>query len=141
VSQENVDLVRRFEESWTRRDLDAALECVHAEVELDWSDSMSPFKGTYKGHNGLARLWTDLLDAWDHFSPEAVEAVECGPDDLITADVVRARGKGSGIDTESRGAMWWTFRDGKIVRAKMFQTMDEAVEAVGRLGQKGISPN
>jgi ketosteroid isomerase-like protein len=130
MSQENVEIVRRFEDSWSRQDLDAALECVDSEMEFDWSDSMGPFRGTYKGHDGLAEFWTQMLEAWERFSPEMVEAIECGPEELITVDVVRAEGKGSGIATEARGAMHWTLRDGKIVRAKMFQTKEEALEAV-----------
>ena len=132
MSQENVTLVRRFEDSWASRDLDAALECVDREFEFDWSDSMGPFKGTYKGHDGLARFWTDMLDAWEHFSPEMVEVIDFGPDGLITVDLVRARGKGSGIDMEARGAMLWTVQGGKIVRVKMFQTKEEAFRAVDR---------
>jgi ketosteroid isomerase-like protein len=131
MSRENVALVRRFEKSWARQDLDGALECVHDELEFDWSDSMGPFVGTYTGHDGLTRFWTDMLDAWEQFSPEMVEVFECGPERLITLDVVRARGKGSGIDMEARGAMLWTVREGKIVGAKMFQTKAEALEAVG----------
>ena len=131
MSQENVELVRRFEKSWARRDLDAALECVHDDLEFDWSDSMGPFVGTYKGRDGLTRFWTDMLEAWQDFSPEIEEIFDCGPDRLITLDVVRARGKGSGIDMEARGAMLWTVQEGKIVRVKMFQTKDEALEAAG----------
>jgi|SRR6188474_3954143 uncharacterized protein len=130
MSQENVEIVRRFEHSWSRQDLDAALECVDSEMEFDWSDSMGPFRGTYKGHEGIAEFWAQMLDAWEHFSPEMEEAIECGAEDLITVDVVRAQGKGSGVPIEARGAMLWTLRDGKIVRAKMFQTKEEALEAV-----------
>jgi ketosteroid isomerase-like protein len=131
MSQENVEIVRRFENSWARRDLDAALECIDDEFEFDWSESRGPFVGTYKGHQGLARFWTDLLEAWEQFSPEMAEVVECGPETLITIDVVRARGRGSGIDMEAQGAMLWNVREGKIVRVKMFQTKTEALEAVG----------
>ena len=131
MSQENVEIVRRFEDSWTKQDLDAALECVHPGMEFDWSDSMGPFRGTYEGYDGLAQFWTQMLDAWEHFSPQMVEAIDCGPEGLITVDVVRAQGKGSGIAIEARGAMLWTLRDGKIVRAKMFQTKQEALKAAG----------
>jgi ketosteroid isomerase-like protein len=31
---------------------------------------------------------------------------------------------------ESRGAMLWTVQGGKIIRVKMFQTKDAALEAV-----------
>jgi hypothetical protein len=53
---------------------------------------------------------------------------------LITLDVVRAKGKGSGVHTEARGAMLWTLHEGKIARAKMFQTKDEALAAAGVSG-------
>src|SRR6476661_3421398 len=49
MSHDNVALVRRFEKSWATRDLDGALECVHADFEFDWSDSIGPFVGTYRG--------------------------------------------------------------------------------------------
>jgi ketosteroid isomerase-like protein len=131
MSEQNVEIVRRFEECWSNRDLAGALECVHDELEFDWSDSIGPFQGNYKGHEGFTRFWHDMLEAWERFSPEMVEIFECGPEKLITLDVVRARGKGSGVDTEARGAMLWTVRDGKIARAKMFQTKEEAFQAAG----------
>ena len=131
MSQENVELVRRFEDSFARRDLAAALRCVDRDFEFDWSNSMGPFVGTYRGHEGLTRFWTELLDAWEEFAPTAEEIIECPPARLITLDVVRARGKGSGIDMEARGAMLWTVQEGKILRVKMFQTKQEALEAVG----------
>jgi ketosteroid isomerase-like protein len=130
MSQENVEVVRRFETSWANRNLEAALECVHDDLEFDWSDSMGPFVGTYKRRAGLTRFWTDMLEAWERFSPEIEEIIDCGPERLITLDVVRARGKGSGIDMEARGAMLWTVQEGRISRVKMFQTKDEALEAV-----------
>jgi ketosteroid isomerase-like protein len=111
--------------------------CVDTDFEFDWSESIGPFVGTYSGHDGLARFWTDMLDAWDRFSPTMVEVVECGPGSLITVDVVRARGRESGIDMEAQGAMLWTLREGKIVRVKMFQTKAEALEAVERQGGGG----
>ena len=131
MSQENVEIVLRFEQNWASRDLEAALESIHDDIEFDWSNSMGPSMGTYSGHNGFTRFWTDMLEAWDEFRPESVEVFECEPGRLITLDVVRARGKGSGIEMESRGAMLWTVQEGKILRAKMFQTKAEALKAVG----------
>ena len=37
MSQENVEIVERFYESVTAQDLDGVLDCVDAEIELDWS--------------------------------------------------------------------------------------------------------
>jgi ketosteroid isomerase-like protein len=131
MSQENVELVKRFEDSWAAGDLDATLECVHDEVVFDWSDSIGPFAGTYRGRDGMVGFWEELREAFEEFAPEALEFTEIGSDRVITLDVVRGRGKGSGIEIEAQGAMLWSFRDGKIAHAKMFQTKDEALQAAG----------
>ena len=62
MSQQDLEIVQRFEDSWTRRDLDAALECVHTDFEFDWSESMSPIVGTRAttGSRGFGRT------CWKH---------------------------------------------------------------------------
>jgi ketosteroid isomerase-like protein len=52
MSQENVEIVQQFYESVTRQDLDGVLDCVRADIELDWSASRSPWRGIYKGTTG-----------------------------------------------------------------------------------------
>jgi ketosteroid isomerase-like protein len=134
MSRENVELVRRFEKAWAKRDLEAVLECLHDEVEFDWSDSMGPLVGTYRGRDGFTRFWNAMMDAWEQFTPETVEVLDSGPERVVTFDLVRARGRQSGIEMESHGGMVWTMREGAIVRAKMFQTKEEALKAVGLEG-------
>ena len=129
MSSESAELVQRFYESWSTRDLDGVLESAHAEFELDWTNSRSPFSGIYRGHEGLVRYWTDTWEAWDEFKLEIEDLIELGGGRLIAATVVRGRGKGSGIEFEARGAILWTLRDGKILAGKFFQTSAEALEA------------
>jgi ketosteroid isomerase-like protein len=142
MSNEKEDLVRRFtEEAWRDKDLSAALACAHPEIEIDWSTSLSPFKGIYHGHAGLERFWESLWEAWDEFTPEIEESIECGPDRLVTANLIRARGKASGVEVSSRGAGLWTFRDGKIAGMRLFQSRDEALEAVDMTADAGHDPH
>jgi ketosteroid isomerase-like protein len=131
MSEQNVELVRRFYESWNRQDVDSALECVHAEIELDWSGSRSPFSGIYRGREGLRRFWTENWDTWDRFSLEMEDVTDRGDGRLVTATLVRGRGQGSGVEVGARGAMLWTLRDGKILRGKLFQSTEEALGAAG----------
>jgi len=58
------------------------------------------------------------------------EVIDCGPEALITVNLIRARGKTSGIEIAARGATLWTLRGEKISRVKLFQTKEEALEAV-----------
>ena len=141
MSSEKEDLVRRFTEgAWADRDLSAAVACTHPEIEIDWSTSLGPSKDIYHGHDGLAQFWESLWEAWDEFAPQIEESVECGQDRLITANLIRARGKASGVEVSSRGAVLWTFRDGKIVGARLFQSLDEAREAVGVTADVRLDP-
>jgi ketosteroid isomerase-like protein len=59
------------------------------------------------------------------------------PQDLIDAgDKVVASvrligvGRQSGVETMANAAHVWTFREGRILRLAVFQTMEEALEAV-----------
>src|SRR5205809_220912 len=135
MSQENVEVARRFYERWTAQDLEGVLECAHAEIEFDWSASRAPFRGVYNGHEGLTRFWSELLGAWEEFSLEIVEVVECDPERLVTVTVVRGRGRESGINTEAGGAMLWVLREGKILSGKLFQNREEALKAAGLTDQ------
>jgi ketosteroid isomerase-like protein len=131
MSKENMQVVQQFYASVTRQDLDGVLDCVHAEIELDWSASRSPWRGVYKGHDGLMRFWTEQIDVMEEFSLSLAEAIEYDRERVLAVTVMRGRGEGSGISTKAAGATLWTFRDGKILSGRLFQTKEEALEAVG----------
>ena len=57
MPQENVDLVRRTVELFNRREIGRALETAHEDFEMDWSNSIGPLKGVYKGREAVQGLW------------------------------------------------------------------------------------
>jgi ketosteroid isomerase-like protein len=130
MSSSKEQIVRDLMEAWGSHDVDAAITYVHPEIEFDWSRSMAPFRGVYRGHAGLRSYWTASWEAWGEFKPQIEEAIDCGPERLLTVNLVRARGESSGLEISARGAMLWTFRDGKIIGATLFQDKDEALEAI-----------
>ena len=129
MSDDRVALVRRFFDGWTRQDLDAVLDCVHDDLEFDWSASGSTWKGVYNGHEGLMRLWAEQVDAWEEFTIELADVIERPDGRLVTTNDIHARGKTSGVDVEARTANLWTFRDGRISHSKYFHSSDEALRA------------
>ena len=130
MPSDNVEVVRRFYDSWSERNFDAIMECVAADVEFDWTESRSPYQGVYRGRDGIMRFWHDQLEAWEEFRIELVEAIECDPETMLAVTSVRGRGRGSGIDLEAAGAAIWRLRDGAIAQVKLFQGKDEALEAL-----------
>jgi ketosteroid isomerase-like protein len=129
MPQENVEILRRFYDCWNNGDLDGMLECAHAEVRFDWSESRSPQRGVYTGHGGVIEFRNELLEAFDDFSVEAVETIELDPERLVTVNVIRGRGRESGIDLQASGALLWRLSGGRIHSAKLFQSKDEALAA------------
>jgi len=129
TAQRDVELVRRFNESWSDGDLAAVLDCAHPEMQFDWSESIGPFRGIYRGHDGLRRYWDDVKDAWDRFSPEIDDLIDCGAGRIVAVTTVRGRARASGIEVEARGVMLWVVRDGVIASGKLFQNADDALAA------------
>jgi ketosteroid isomerase-like protein len=130
MSQENLEVVRKVY-GFSGRDPEAILEFIDAEAVLDWTASRGPYSGIYRGHAEIRRFWQAFLEAWDDWATEILEAIEIDPETLLCVTHVRARGKGSGVLIEAHGAGVWSVRDGKVTRAKLFQSKAEALEAVG----------
>jgi hypothetical protein len=87
--------------------------------------------GASTGHEGFKRWWAEHNDVWEEFTLEIVEVVECAQDRVITVTAVRGRGKGSGISIEGTGAVLWKLRENKVLSARLFQSREDALEAVG----------
>lgn len=128
-SDDRIELVRRFHQGWIAEDLDVVLECIHAEMEFDWSESQAPFRGVYRGHEGMRGYWRDVREAFEGFRPEIDEIIDCGDGGVVTRTTVRGRGRDSGIEIQAEGAMRWLFRDDRIISGKLFQTAAQAIEA------------
>ena len=59
-SLDQIELVRRFHDAWIAEDLDVVLDCIHPDMEFDWSESRAPFRGIYRAHDGMRQYWNDM---------------------------------------------------------------------------------
>ena len=132
MSRDNVEIVRRFFEARNRGDI-SHLDYVAPDAEFDLSESRSPYRGIYRGHAQIRKLWESLWDAFDEAEMQHEEPAEVG-DHVVVTVRVSARGRRSGIPLAGHGANVYTLKDGKIVSFKLFQTRAEALEAVGLRG-------
>ena len=131
MSEENVEIVRASTEAINRGDIDGALETAADDFEMDWSNSIGPLKGIYKGKEQVKELWTSFVDAFDEVRWDPEEIIEVDESRVIVVNHVRMRGRGSGIDVDATGVQLWTIRAGKGRRVKLYQSKAEALEAVG----------
>jgi uncharacterized protein len=132
MSQENVDAMRKVYEAMARGDFWAARDVFDPEIAWEWSASLSGLTGvdTYRGIEGVEAATRDFFEAWDWFWQEAEEFVEAG-DDVLVLTTMHGRLKGSDREIESKAAELWTFRNGKAIRHRSFDSRGEALKAVG----------
>ncbi len=112
MSQENVEIVRRVYEEWSRGDFSAG-EVFDADVEFDMVDW--PGRDRSHGIQEMAEAWQESLAAWDDFRAEPTDFIEHGPHVVVPTHVT-AFGKGSGAAVTAETATVWTFEAGKVVR-------------------------
>jgi ketosteroid isomerase-like protein len=128
MSQENVELTRRAFEAFKERDLDGLLAMLDDDVEA--FPRLAAVEGGYRGHAGVRRWWEQLLGAFPDFHAEILEVRDLG-EFMIVA--LRVRGRGAESDTPLDAAIWHVnqFRDGKVIRWRVYTSESEALEAVG----------
>lgn len=128
MSQENVDAMRRGLEAWRRGDVEALGALMDEFIAPEFELEPLYFDGSYRGHEGLWQLWSDLEDFWDEYRLEIGELVDLG-DHVLATSRVTGRGRGSGVPVAQRMWILWTFAGKRAVRAKSFASKAEALEA------------
>ena len=112
MSRESVERYRRSVDAFNRRDFDAFLALMDADVEV--GSRQAAIEGGYHGHDGLRRWWTDLFDAFPDYTVEVEELRDLGDVMLvrIRAEAQSAHGDTTVVDRFWRVAGWL---DGKCV--------------------------
>jgi ketosteroid isomerase-like protein len=142
MSEENVDRVRQMkmfrnrdrsaEAGFGERDLAAAVEALHPEIELDSTRSpMTDVRGKYHGLVEFGEFWRSFLEPWDtvEFDERVTDA---GDYVLVSIERQGMRGKASGVEV-SFPPYWivFAFRDGQVIRQTFYLDRREALEAAG----------
>jgi ketosteroid isomerase-like protein len=130
MSEENAEIVRALYAAWTDHDLDAALEACHPEVELRTSGAFPDLEPSYSGHSGVRLFWDATLAPWDSFHVDVERVVE-GDECAAVAIRLRVRGKASGALTDQRQGHVLRFKEGRVAKASLHRSFDEALEAAG----------
>ena len=82
------------------------------------------------GAREVKTFWTSLLRFWDEWTVET-ENFESAGDTVVVVYRVLLRGRDSGVALDQRIAQLGEFRDGKVVRTKIYTDVSKALEAAG----------
>jgi uncharacterized protein len=129
MSQGNVEIVQRGYEAFARGDIDAALSALDPEIEVRPAPDF-PGEDSYHGRAGFLAYTGQWLESWDEYWVIPEQFIDAG-DQVVVPYRAVGRGRGSGIDVETRLVHVWTIREGKVVRMEIFSEFSEALEAAG----------
>ena len=134
MSHENVEVVRRFIEGLPRAQASGDWQPVLAEVDpsVEINDlDITLDTGHFRGRDSV-RKWIGVwMESWESWSLEDVQVRPVGENQAIGLFLVRAKGKGSGIELSRRDALVCTLRSGKIEKGTYYNDQHQALEAVG----------
>jgi ketosteroid isomerase-like protein len=124
VSEQNLELVRRIYDIWSREE--SARDLIAEDVEyVNPSYAVEP--GTRRGR----KSFSVVRDTYEDFSVRVERFLDAGGEDVVVLARYTASGRGSGVPVEGEHGYVWTVRGGQAVRFRWFQSHREALDAAG----------
>ena len=131
MSQETVEVVRRFYEAVNRRDLTVLDELVASE-ETEFPSVFATSEGrVFQGRQGVRDYFAAIDAAFVAFETEVNELIDAGDDRVVAMTRVTGRGGVSGVAVDQRFAQVWTLQDEAVTRIETYLNPSEALEAAG----------
>jgi ketosteroid isomerase-like protein len=130
MSQENVEIVRRIFDAYSRGDLEEVLDHLAPEFELHTTGRFADTEPVYRGQQGWIDFWNTFQTAWEHINASGGRIEDLGHRVLVLG-AFHGRGRGSGVDVSVEVAWLVTLEDGLVVHARTFAKWKEALEAAG----------
>jgi ketosteroid isomerase-like protein len=130
MSQDSVELVRRFVQAFNRRDLAAMSQWLDPEIEWTPGGPAAVESAVYRGRDEVSDGFAATWEAWEVFRLEEHEIRDLG-DSTLWLGRAELRGGTSHVELDQEFAVHFLVRRGKFVRFRGFLTWHEALEAAG----------
>jgi ketosteroid isomerase-like protein len=131
VSEDHVEIVRRSNAAFKRRDRDATFADFDPDVELRDLMNAPDTPELIRGISALRATWDTWEQVFDDFTIEIDEYVDVG-DCVLAVTHWRGKSKDSGLAIDQKTVDAYEFADGKIVRVTLsYPNMDAALKDVG----------
>jgi ketosteroid isomerase-like protein len=111
LCKDRIELVRRLIDAFNQRDLTAALDCLHPDIEARPLDP----PGLMLGHAGVREGWAVLGERFESVSVNAGAFVASG-DHVMVPVHRRAQPRDGGADVDARIFQVYEITEGKVTR-------------------------
>ena len=128
MSQDNVNSLR-----WILQQLFGERR-VRPELLAEDAEWVNPHdaveQGTRRGADAFNAAIASVFAAWDDVRFDTERVIDNG-DDVVALGLLHGRVHAVGMDVNSPHGQIWTFRGGRVVRMRWFNSHRETLEAVG----------
>lgn len=131
MSRANLEIARRAWDAWSGGDFDGLFALLSQSVVFDTSHLRDWPEPEYVGHAGFRRFLTEWLEVWDAFEVGVDELVAAPDGRVVSVFWQRGKGRTSGLAMDVKWALISTIRDDKVLRIDMYESRQQALEAVG----------
>jgi ketosteroid isomerase-like protein len=130
MSQENVEVVRGAFQALADGDVSIWFRLADPDIRVRPRPAEPDAAEEYRGLDGLMEYAINWYSQWDEYESEPIELLDAGEQ-----VVVRARERGfverTGVEVLEDFSHSFRFRDGKVVEWRMYDSHEQALEAVG----------
>jgi ketosteroid isomerase-like protein len=128
MSQENVEIVCRIFDGWSRGDFSVGADLMAPEFEWHQNpEAVEP--GSHRGA-AIGGAISKIFEVYENFRVEPEEYMDAGDKVVVTARA-QGTGKGSGVELDETFAFVWTVHRGKLADLAVFGNRHDALEAAG----------
>jgi ketosteroid isomerase-like protein len=132
MPHEHTELVRRAFDEWTLGEINETEIRAVYHPDVEFLPQRRATEGAYRGIAGLEKFAADTQEVFEKFEVQ-YELLDLR-DRVLAWGNIRARARGSGIETDFPFGGVYEFREGRIVRWEDFGSKDKALEAMGLAG-------
>jgi ketosteroid isomerase-like protein len=132
MPRENVEVVRGMYRAFARRDREALVADLDPSIRV-YDRPSHPDASVYEGREGFLRFSETDWEAFEDVVYEPQDFLVNGP--YVVVPIKQSgTGRSSAVGIEEGIVNLWKLRRGKCIELRIFSTIEDALQAVGRPG-------
>jgi ketosteroid isomerase-like protein len=130
MSQENVEIVRRWAETYNARDIEGLIALSSPDIEFRSIFAAIESGGVFRGYPGVVDYFKALDGAYERFTITPHDLLDAGAAVVLVGEAEWCGKESGAAGTTAIFPGFW-LRAGKVFRAETFTDRAAALEAVG----------